>query len=145
MYELFTKAGMLFNFHISNLSPMCLLSKVGKTLAKVKALCPCKFKRPCTIHCVCAAYEQSNSMEVNTYWVLAQLLGRAGALAAGLAQKASGRVSGTCQAQKRLEQLPLLRQPQLRQRASARLLLEVLAQPPTLQADIQPLTPATKL
>ena len=77
--------------------------------------------------------------------MLAQLLGRAGALAAGLAQKASGRVSGTCQAQKRLEQLPLLRQPQLRQRASARLLLEVLAQPPTLQADIQPLTPATKL
>ena len=48
-------------------------------------------------------------------------------------------MSGTCQAQKRLEQLPLLRQPQLRQRASARLLLEVLAQPPTLQADIQPL------
>ena len=50
MYELFTKAGMLFSFHISNLSPMCLLSKVGKTLAKVKALHPCKFKRPCTIH-----------------------------------------------------------------------------------------------
>ena len=70
--------------------------------------------------------------------MLVQLLVMAGAPAVGAAQKAWAQASGTFRAQRLLVRLQLLRQPQLRQRAWARLLLGGWAQPPTLQAPADP-------